>query len=203
MSRSFLPKAVRDTIDAFASLPGIGPKSAGRLTFFLLKSNEKYSQRIASAIENLKSQTVYCSSCYNIASHDPCPICQSSDRTRDVICVVSEALDMVALEKTGKFKGRYHVLHGEISPINGVGPDDIKIQQLVERVRKGGVIEVILATNPTIEGETTAMYIAKLLSPYDLKVTRIARGLPVGGDLEYADEITLSNALDNRRDFDI
>jgi len=193
-----IPKAVTQLIEAFAQLPGIGPKSASRLTYFLLKDNEGRADLLASALRDLKESTVLCATCFNIADASPCAICTGEARDASVICVVEEPLDVQAIERTREYKGRYHVLHGAISPMDGVGPEDLRIRELLERVASGGVREVILATNPSLEGENTAMYIQKKLEGAGVKVTRLARGLPVGGDLEYADEVTLARALAGR-----
>jgi recombination protein RecR len=187
-------------IDEFAKLPGIGPKTAQRLTFFLLRSPADQARRLAEAIIRVKESIVSCSICFNLTEADPCPICTSQERDRELICVVEEPLDVLALEKTGVFKGLYHVLHGALSPVEGIGPKDLKIEELVRRVEGKTVREVILATNPNYEGDYTASYIAPLLTPFSVKVTRLARGLPIGGDLEYADEGTLSRALEGRRE---
>ncbi|HDS11766.1 MAG TPA: recombination protein RecR [Candidatus Wirthbacteria bacterium] len=200
---SILPAAIENLIEEFSRLPGIGPKSASRLTFYLLKSSRLQSQTLSEAIGGLHVKLVYCQICHNIAEQSPCQICANPRRDQSKICVVSEPLDVLAIEKTANFKGLYHVLHGTISPIDGVGPEDLKIQPLINRLKKSAInpeqMEIILSTNPTLEGETTAMYLAKLLQPLGASITRIARGLPVGGDLEYADETTLSNALQNRQ----
>lgn len=186
-------------IEAFARLPGIGPKTAQRLTFFLLRAPHELSRELAEALMQMKDSVVFCSSCFNIAAQDPCAVCADSHRDRTVICVVEEPLDVLAFERTRRYQGLYHVLHGALSPIEGIGPDDLKIGPLMARVQKGGVSEVILATNPNVEGDTTAQYLTQLLRPLGVSLTRIARGLPVGGDLEYADEVTLAQALENRR----
>ena len=196
-------------IEEFAKLPGIGPKSAQRLTFFILRSPADQARRLAEAITRVKESIVSCSNCFNITEEDPCPICASPQRDRSVICVVEEPLDVLALEKTGVFKGQYHVLHGALSPVEGIGPRDLRIEELVARVRRqsqpeedgeAGVHEVILATNPNYEGDYTAAYIAPLIARPGLTITRLARGLPIGGDLEYADEGTLGRALEGRRE---
>jgi recombination protein RecR len=196
--------SVTALIEEFAKLPGIGPKTAQRLTFFILRSPTDQARRLAEAITRVKESTIQCSVCFNITETDPCPNCANPQRDRNVICVVEEPLDVLALEKTGVFKGLYHVLHGALSPIEGIGPRDLRIDELVARVRPrgedAGVDEVILATNPNYEGDYTAAYIAPLIARPGLKVTRLARGLPIGGDLEYADEGTLSRALEGRRE---
>ena len=194
------PKAVQRLIDEFSRLPGIGPKSASRLTYFLLRGDGRQPLDLAQALTELKEQTRFCSVCFNItdAHDDPCPICADPARNTGAICVVEEPLDVLALERTGGFKGRYHVLHGALSPVEGVGPEDLKIRELVVRVKSVPVREIILATNISLEGEATAMYVQKQLAGLGVKVTRLARGLPVGGDLEYADETTLMRALEGR-----
>jgi len=196
----FYPEPIAKLIDAFSRLPGIGPKTAARLAFFVLRMKEEDVIDFAKALVNVKRNLTYCSICCNITDTDPCRIC--SDKTRDVsvICAVQEPKDVVAMERTREFSGHYHVLHGAISPIEGVGPDDIRIAELVKRLGDDRVQELILATNPNIEGEATAMYLSRLVKPFGIKVTRIAHGLPVGGDLEYADEVTLSKALEGRRE---
>lgn len=196
----FYPEPIAKLIDAFSRLPGIGPKTAARLAFFVLRMKEEEVIDFAKALVNVKRNLTYCSVCCNITDTDPCRIC--SDKTRDVsvICAVQEPKDVVAMERTREFAGHYHVLHGAISPIEGVGPDDIRIAELVKRLGDDRVQELILATNPNIEGEATAMYLSRLVKPFGIKVTRIAHGLPVGGDLEYADEVTLSKALEGRRE---
>jgi recombination protein RecR len=197
-----LPEPVQNLITAFERLPGIGPKSASRLTFYLLRSPEELSQMLADALLTLKSGTSMCPVCFNIttAGRETCEICSDSRREEATICVVEEPLDVLALERTGAFQGRYHVLHGVLSPIEGIGPDDLKIRPLIERVRPGGVREIILATNPSMEGDATALYLSQQLIPFKIKITRLARGLPVGGDLEYADQNTLLRALSGRQD---
>jgi recombination protein RecR len=196
--------SVTALIEEFGKLPGIGPKTAQRLTFFILRSPTDQARRLAEAITRVKESIIQCSVCFNLTETDPCPICANAQRDRQVICVVEEPLDVLALEKTGAFKGLYHVLHGALSPMEGIGPRELRIDELVARVRPRGdgeaVSEVILATNPNYEGDYTAAYIAPLLARPDLLVTRLARGLPIGGDLEYADEGTLSRALEGRRE---
>ncbi len=186
-------------VTEFAKLPGIGRKSAARLAFYVLNQPESAAQQLADAILQAKQQIRYCSICQNLTDEDPCAICQSERRDRSVICVVETPRDVIAIENTKEYTGLYHVLHGVISPMDDVGPDDIKLKELVERCQ-ADVQEVIVATNPTVEGEATAMYIARLLKPVGIKVTRIAHGIPVGGDLEYADEITLGKAIEGRRE---
>lgn len=187
-------------IEAFAKLPGIGNKTAQRLAFYLLNIPDKEAEELAYAIINAKKSVRYCDVCCNITDKDKCNICSDTKRDESIICVVEDPRDVVAMERTREFKGLYHVLHGAISPMDDIGPDDIRIKELLNRIRKGNVIEIILATNPNIEGEATAMYISKLIKPLGVKATRIAHGVPVGGDLEYADEVTLMKALEGRRE---
>ena len=197
-----IPKAIQNVIESFERLPGIGPKSAQRLTFYLLHVPQHELDRFASAVQNLKKNTVICSICYTVDETDPCSICSDPKRDDSVICVVEQPLDVLALEKSGTYAGVYHVLHGKIDPLNNIGPDEIYIGQLFSRVKSNGknIKEIILATNPTMEGEATAMYIAKNLKSQnlDLKITRIGRGLPIGADLEYADSGTLTRAMEGR-----
>ncbi len=187
-------------IDELTKLPGIGEKTAQRLTFFLLKAPKDDVEELAKALVDVKEHVRYCSICGNITEQDPCAICSGSKRNRQVICVVEEPNDLFAIERTREFNGLYHVLMGTLSPLEGVGPEDIRIQELLVRLQNEPCQEVIIATNPNVEGEATAMYLAKLLKPLGVKVTRIARGIPVGGDLEYADEITMIRALEGRRE---
>ncbi len=187
-------------IEEFEKLPGIGPKSAQRLAFYILNLPAEKAMRLAIAIKEAKEKIRYCSVCGNLTEKDPCLICSSENRDRSTICVVENPTDIVAMEKTREFKGLYHVLHGAISPMKDIGPDDIKIKELLARLKFGEVKEVIIATNPNVEGEATAMYIAKLVRPLGIKATRIAHGVPVGGDLEYADEITLAKSLQGRHE---
>jgi recombination protein RecR len=197
-----LPESIQSVINALERLPGIGPKSASRLAFYLLRSPDEVAQDLSTALANLKAKTAFCQECFNIteAGRERCEICESSRREASIICVVEEALDVLALERTGGFQGKYHVLQGVLSPIEGIGPDDLKIKQLIARVSSGGVKEVILATNPSMEGDATALYLRQHLEPLGVKVTRLARGLPVGGDLEYADQNTLLRALSGRQE---
>jgi recombination protein RecR len=197
-----LPEPIENLINAFSRLPGIGPKTASRLTFYLLRAPEEMSRDLAEALHALKTSTAYCQSCFNItvAGRSECEICASPERDESELCVVEEPLDVLALERTSGYQGRYHVLHGVLSPIEGIGPDDLRIHELLERIRKGGVREVILATNPSMEGDATAMYLQQRLQPLGVRVTRLARGLPVGGDLEYADPNTLLRALAGRQE---
>ncbi len=187
-------------IEEFHKLPGIGPKSAARLAYHILRTPEAGARSLAEAIIDVKEKITLCSICQNLTDTDPCVICRNTERDASTICVVEEPLDILAIERTGQFKGLYHVLHGVISPMEGIGPDDLKIRELLERLKKGTTEEIILATNPNLEGEATAMYLQRLLSPLGVKVTSLARGLPVGGDLEYADEVTLGRALEGRRE---
>ena len=187
-------------IQEFHKLPGIGPKSAQRLTYYLLRAPLEEAQALAQAILEMKDKIVFCSVCENVTDTDPCLICDNPQRDRSQICVVEEALDILALERSGSYHGLYHVLHGVISPMDGVGPEDLKIEELLERLKGGDVQEVILATNPNLEGEATAMYLSRLLRPLGLRVTRLARGLPTGADLEYADDLTLARALEGRQE---
>jgi recombination protein RecR len=199
-----LPEPVQNLVDAFARLPGVGPKTASRLTFYLLRAPEELSKSLADALIGIKHETGLCEMCFNITHKDSpvCEICASDNRDKDVLCVVEEPLDVLAIEKTGGFNGLYHVLHGVISPIEGIGPDDLKIRELYERLKKQEIKEIILATNPSMEGDATAMYLHDRLSPLNIRITRLALGLPVGGDLEYADQNTLLRAFAGRRDLD-
>ena len=197
---AYYPEPVARLIEALQRLPGIGPKTAQRLTFFLLKRPADEVRELSAALVAVKERIVYCRTCFNVTDEDPCRICADVRRDDHVLCVVEEPNDLLAMERTGEFRGRYHVLLGALSPLDGIGPDDIKVRELLARLDVGGVNEVILATNPNVEGEATALYLAKLLRPLGLRVTRIARGLPVGGDLEYADQVTLSKALEGRRE---
>lgn len=196
-----IPKAIQHVIESFEKLPGVGPKSAQRLTFYLLHVPQGQLDSFGSALQNLKKNTVLCSTCLTVDDKDPCSVCEDTTRDRSVICVVEHPLDVLALEKNGKYKGLYHVLHGKIDPLNSIGPDEIYIQQLLDRVKNPeGIAEIILATNPTMEGEATAMYISKQIRFISeaVRITRIGRGLPVGADLEYADEVTLQRAMEGR-----
>jgi recombination protein RecR len=195
-----VPKSVQNLIEAFERLPGIGPKTAQRLTFYLLHAPIEESRALAQAAMEMKEKTVLCSICFNIGEVDPCSVCADQNREQSIIAVVEDPLDVLALEKAN-FKGLYHVLHGVISPLENIGPDELHLREILPRLKNGVVKEIILATNPTMEGEATAMYIQRLIGPLGIKVTRIARGLPVGGDLEYADETTLSRALEGRKEY--
>lgn len=196
----YYPEPIAKLIDAFTRLPGIGSKTAGRLAFHVLRMKEEDVVDFAKALVNVKRNLHYCSVCCNITDVDPCRVCADKKRDDSVICVVQESKDLVAMERTREFTGYYHVLHGAISPMEGIGPDEIKVAELLRRLSDDRVQELILATNPNLEGEATAMYLSKLVKPFGLKVTRIAHGLPVGGDLEYADEVTLTKALEGRRE---
>jgi recombination protein RecR len=187
-------------VEELSRLPGIGPKTASRLTYYLLRSPAEQAVSLAEAIRQVKELTVWCDICFNIAEASPCTICADGDRDATQICVVEEPLDVLALERTRQYHGLYHVLQGAISPVEGIGPDELRIRELLGRVRGGSVREVLLATNPNLEGEATAMYIAQQIAPLGIRVTRLARGLPIGGDLEYADEVTLAQALEGRRE---
>jgi recombination protein RecR len=189
-------------IDALGRLPGIGPKSAQRIAFHLLKTDAHDVEKLASAITEAKALVQFCQKCFNFAEGSVCHICDDSRRDQTVLCVVEESRDIVAVEKTGEFRGRYHVLLGAMNPLEGVGPDQLKIRELLARLDDEGITEIILCTNPNTEGDVTAMYLARLLKPLGLRVTRIASGLPVGGDLEYADELTLGRALEGRREIE-
>jgi recombination protein RecR len=200
-----LPEPIQGCIDAFARLPGIGPKTAARLVFFLLRSGESdQANKLAQTLQDLVSKTATCPVCFNMmdAERDKCRICSDSSRDLGIICVVEEPLDVAALERTSGFPGLYHVLHGALSPVEGITPEDLKIKELLDRVMEGGVKEVIIATNPSMEGDATGMYLQQQLGEFDLKVTRLARGLPMGGDLEYADQSTLLRALLGRQEMD-
>lgn len=196
----FYPEPIAKLIDAFTHLPGIGPKTAARLAFHVLRMKEDDVIDFAKALVNVKRNLHYCSVCCNITDVDPCRICQDKSRDASAICVVQESRDLVAMERTKEFQGYYHVLQGAISPMEGIGPDEIRVAELLKRLSDERVQELILATNPNIEGEATAIYLSRLVKPFGIRVTRIAHGLPVGGDLEYADEVTLSKALEGRRE---
>lgn len=197
---STLAKPLARLISELSRLPGIGPKTASRLTFYLLRAPGEQAQALAQAIAELREKITECEICFNLSDENPCNICSDPQRERSVICVVEEPLDVLAIERTGQYHGRYHVLHGAISPVDGVGPEDLKISELPRRLDKEKIEEIIMATNPNLEGESTAMYIHRLLVPRGIKITRIAHGLPVGGDLEYADQVTLTRALEGRRE---
>ena len=195
-----VPKPVKNLIEAFERLPGIGPKTAERLTFYLLHAPKEQSEMLAKAALEMKEKTAVCTICFNIGEESPCYICEDSSRDQSIIMVVENPLDVLALDKAN-FKALYHVLHGVISPLENIGPDELHIKELLPRLKNREIKEIILATNPTMEGEATAMYIQRLISPLGIKITRIARGLPVGSDIEYADETTLSRALEGRSDY--
>ena len=197
---AYYPEPVARLIEALQRLPGIGPKTAQRLTFFLLKRPADEVKTLAESLTQLKELIVHCRICFNVTEEDPCRICSDPRRDQRILCVVEEPNDLLALERTGEFRGRYHVLLGALSPLDGIGPEDLRVRELLFRLETPGVEEIILATNPSVEGEATAIYLAKLLKPLGMRITRIARGLPVGGDLEYADEVTLSKALEGRRE---
>jgi recombination protein RecR len=195
-----LPEPLTRLVEELQRLPGIGPKGAQRLAFHMLKASRENAERLAAAIRDLKDRVTYCSTCNNITDADPCEYCRSSDRDHHVICVVEEPQNVSGIERTREFRGGYHVLMGAISPLQGIGPDELKIKGLLGRISGGDVTEVILATNPNVEGEATALYLARLLKPLGVKVTRIAMGVPVGSDLEYADEVTMHKSLEGRRE---
>ena len=197
---SYYSPSIERLIENFERLPSIGHKTATRLAFYMLNQNEEGINEFINSIVEAKKNLRYCSQCFNITDTDPCPICSSQKRDKQTICVVEDVKDIAAMEKTHEFKGVYHVLHGSISPMNGIGPEDIKIKELLERLEDIDIKEIIIATNPRVEGEATAIYISKLIKPLGIKVTRIAHGIPVGGDLEYTDEVTLSKALEGRRE---
>lgn len=198
MSRNGLPEPISRLIDELAKLPGIGEKNATRLAFHIFRSSQEYSNRLSQVILDAKTKVITCNRCFHFSSKDPCEICISPNRDKSTICVVEEPLDLLAIEKSKEFKGLYHVLHGVISPLDGIGPEDLKIQPLIQKIKDEQIMEVVMATNPNVEGDATAMYLAKLIKPFDIKVTRLAHGIPVGGDLEYIDELTLSKALRDR-----
>ncbi len=200
MASNVLPRPVQRLIDEFARLPGVGPKSAARLTFYLLRAANEQALELSAALQDLKEKTTFCSVCHNITEQDPCTICLDDDRQRDLICVVEEPLDIVALERSRAYSGLYHVLHGAISPVEGIGPEDLKIEELMQRLEDGAFSELIIATNATLEGDATTLYLQRRLSEIEgLRLTRLARGLSVGGDLEYTDEITITRALEGRQ----
>ena len=187
-------------IEELSRLPGIGPKSAQRLAYHLLRSPQEQTEALAQALLDMKAKSILCSVCQNITERDPCYLCQDASRDRSTLCVVEEPLDLVALERSRSYHGLYHVLHGVISPMDGIRPDQLKVRELLARLQDGGVQEIIMATNPTLEGEATAMYLQRLIGPLGIRITRLARGLPAGADLEYADEVTLARALENRQE---
>jgi recombination protein RecR len=197
---AYYPEPVARLIEAFQRLPGIGPRTAQRLTFFLLKRPAEEVRELAESLLSVKSNISHCSRCFNVTDTDPCRICADPARNSRLLCIVEEPNDLLAMERTGEFRGRYHVLLGALSPLDGVGPEDLKLRELFRRLDSEPVEEIIIATNPNVEGEATAIYLAKLLKPIGARLTRIARGLPVGGDLEYADQVTLSKALEGRKE---
>lgn len=202
MTNLIIPKNIQALIDEFSKLPGIGPKSAQRLTFYLLRGAKRNIEGLGEAVLNLKNDLKICGICCNIAEKDPCVVCEDQRRSKESVIVVEEPLDILAIEKTGKFKGLYHILHGAISPVDGIGPDDLYIKHLLERLKNENEIkEIIIATNSSLEGEATAMYLSKLIQPLGVKITRLAHGLPMGAEIEYADEITLGRALEGRREY--
>lgn len=192
--------SIEKLIEEFEKLPSIGHKTAVRLAFYILNSPEEVGTEFANTIVNARKNLKYCSICNNITDVDPCPICANAKRNKEIICVVEDVRDIVPIERTHEYNGVYHVLHGVISPVSGIGPNDIKIKELITRIGTDDVKELILATNPNVEGEATAMYISKLVKPFNVKTTRIAHGIPIGGDLEYTDEVTLAKAMENRRE---
>lgn len=192
---------INQLIKKLAKFPGVGEKTAARLALYILRSSKEEAVELARSIVNVKEKIALCPICYNLTDQDPCEICKDERRDKELLCVVEEPGDLMALESSGEFRGRYHVLHGVISPLDGVTPDDIKIKELIERLKSGQVKEVIVATNPTTNGNTTALYLSKLIKPLNIKVTRIAQGIPIGGDIEYTDEVTLKRAMEGRRDF--
>ncbi len=194
------PEPIEKLIEAFSKLPGIGPKTAQRLAFFVLSSPESYSEELGESVMGIKHKIKLCETCGNYTDQRECSVCRSQTRNQEIICVVENPKDVLALERTNEYKGLYHVLHGAISPIDGIGPEQLSIRALLKRLESGKVKEIIIATNSTIEGDTTALYLAKLITPLEIRVTRIAQGIPVGGDIDYADEITLSKAFLGRRD---
>lgn len=196
---SFAAAPVAKLIDEFHRLPGIGPKTAQRLAYHIMRADAEEAGALAQAILDVKEQITLCSSCQNLTDVDPCSICRAGNRDPGLICVVEEPLDVLALERTRSFKGLYHVLHGVISPMDGIGPDDLKVRELLSRLHDGSVREVIMATNPNVEGDATAMYLDRLIAPLSIRVTRLARGLAMGADLEYADEVTLTRAIEGRQ----
>ncbi len=197
---SIYSPSIEKLIESFEKLPSIGHKTAVRLAFHMLDLNKEDTDEFIKSIIDAKTKLKYCSNCFNISDTDPCPICSSPKRDASTICVVEDVRDIMAMERTHEFKGVYHVLHGTISPMNGIGPDDIKIKELVQKIGDNNINEIIIATNPRVEGEATAIYLSKILRPFGVKVTRIAHGIPVGGDLEYTDEVTLTKALEGRRE---
>jgi len=203
LNQSALPHAdvIDNLVQEFSKLPGIGPKSAQRIVFHLLRAGDEQSQYLAEAILSLKQKITICSTCCNVTETDPCPICRNDSRDRSQICIVEQPQDVLALERTGIYHGMYHILHGAISPTEGIGTENIKVKELMNRLKDGAVSEVILATNPNLEGEQTAMYLSRLITPLGIRVTRLARGLPFGTELEYADDVTLTRSIEGRQNF--
>lgn len=197
---SYYSPTIEKLIESFEKLPSIGHKTAIRLAFHVLQQSNVETEEFIKSITDAKTKLRYCDTCFNISDTNPCQICGNPKRDQSIICVVEDVKDIIAMEKTHEFNGTYHVLHGSISPMNGIGPEDIKIKELLQRLQEGNVSEIIIATNPRVEGEATAMYLSKLIKPLGIKVTRIAHGIPVGGDLEYTDEVTLMKALEGRRE---
>lgn len=197
---TIIAEPISRLVDEFSRLPGVGPKTASRLTYYLLRAPDDQAIALGEALRQLKERLVYCEVCINVAEESPCTICANEQRDHSIICVVEEPLDVLAIERTGQFHGVYHVLHGAISPVEGIGPDEIRVRELMNRMSGGAVHEVVLATNPSLEGDATAMYLARLIGDGGPLVTRLATGLPIGGDVEYADEVTLRNALEGRRE---
>ena len=199
MRRTGLPEPISRLISELSKLPGIGEKNATRLAFHIFRSKDSYAKSLAGAIADTKTKVTVCGTCFNFAGKSPCEVCTDADRDSDTICVVEEPLDQLAIERSREFSGRYHILNGVLSPIEGIGPEDLRIKELIQRVEREGVKEVIIATNPSVEGEATALYLAKLIKPLGAEVSRIAHGVPMGGDIEYIDEITLSKAIRDRK----
>ncbi|MBI4037570.1 recombination protein RecR [Candidatus Curtissbacteria bacterium] len=196
-----VPKSIASLIEAFEALPGIGPKTAARLTYYLLHAPDELSQKLAEAASELRTKTKICTVCQNICETSPCDLCDDVDRDKTMLCVVEDPLDVWSIEKSGSFKGLYHVLHGVIAPLDNVGPEDLRIGELLNRLKENRIKEIILATNPSMEGEATAMYIQRLIKPLGIRVSRIARGIPIGAEIEYADEITVRRAFEGRKDY--
>ncbi|MCD6285343.1 MAG: recombination protein RecR [Anaerolineae bacterium] len=200
MANAAIPPSVTELIQTFAELPGIGPKTGSRLAFFLLRGKSELAMRLAEALKGLVEKTRFCSKCYNVTEDDPCPICADPTRDQSIVCVVEEPMDLLSLERTENYRGVYHVLHGALSPLEGIFAEDLRIAELEKRVREDELKEVLLATNPTSEGDYTAAYLVQRLKPLGVRITRLGRGLPVGGDLEYADAVTLTRALESRQE---
>ena len=194
------PEPIARLIQEFSKLPGIGPKSAQRLAYHVLRSPEDEARALAQALTDVKERVILCETCFNITERSPCSLCDNEQRDRTLICVVEQPLDVLVVERTGGYRGLYHVLHGSLNPIEGVGPEQLRVQELLRRVEAGGIVEVIMATNPSLEGEATSMYLQRLLQPFGVRVTRLARGLPSGADIEYMDDLTLSRALEGRQE---